>query len=313
MDMKPIFPFEPIRTEVFPQGEDWIAQVKWDGVRVLTYYDGRKVQLFNRQLNERTGQYPELIKIKNYCSANSVILDGEVIALEKGKPSFHQVMKRDGIRRLEKVEWLQQHVEISYMVFDVLFYNGEWVNTLPLTERQEILCNLLRPQERVHAVENFRDAQGLFEAIKGQGLEGIVCKKLASTYVIGGKDNRWQKIKNYRDLLAAVGGVTLRDGIVNALLLGAYDTEGQFWYIGHAGTGKLTQSDWQELTRRIQSLQRKESPFVNRPARMKEAHWLEPQYTVKVRFLEWTGGGTLRQPSIQALVQARPSECKLEF
>lgn len=312
MEMKPILPFEPIRTEVFPQGEDWIAQVKWDGVRVLTYYDGSRVQLFNRQLNERTGQYPELTHIENYCSANSVILDGEVIALEKGKPSFHQVMKRDGIRRLEKVEWIMQQVGISYMVFDLLFYNGKWVNTLPLKERQEILSDVLRPQERVHGVENFTDAQGLFEAIKGQDLEGIVCKKLSSTYAIGGKDNRWQKVKNYRDLLAAVGGVTLREGTVNALLLGAYDAEGQFWYIGHAGTGKLTQEDWQELTRKIQPLRRSASPFINRPARTKEAIWLEPEFTVKVRFLEWTGGGTLRQPSIQALMQGRPSECRLE-
>lgn len=312
MDMKPIIPFEPIRTEVFPQGEDWIAQVKWDGVRVLTYYDGSRVQLFNRQLNERTGQYPELTPIENYCSANSVILDGEVIALEKGKPSFHQVMKRDGIRRLEKVDRVKQQIEISYMVFDLLFYNGDWVNTLPLKERQKILHEILRPQERVQVVDNFPDAPSLFEAIKGQDLEGIVCKKLSSTYAIGGKDNRWQKVKNYRDIIAAVGGVTLRDGIVNALLLGAYDSEGQFWYIGHAGTGKLTQSDWQELTHRIQPLRRKDSPFVNRPARMKEAIWLEPEYTVKVRFMEWTGGGTLRQPSIQAFVQVRPSECRLE-
>lgn len=312
MEMKPIIPFEPIRTEVFPKGEDWIAQVKWDGVRVLTYYDGSRVQLFNRQLNERTGQYPELTQLKDYCSANSVILDGEVIALEKGRPSFHQVMKRDGIRRLEKVDSVKKQIEISYMVFDLLFYNGDWVNTLPLKERQKILRELLKPQERVHSVDNFPDAQSLFEAIKGQDLEGVVCKKLSSTYALGGKDNRWQKIKNYRDLLAAVGGVTMREGIVNALLLGAYDSEGRFWYIGHAGTGKLTQADWRELTRRIQPLQRKDSPFFNRPARMKESIWLEPEYTVKVRFMEWTGGGTLRQPSIQAFMQAKPLECRLE-
>lgn len=312
MEMKPIVPFEPIRTEVFPQGEDWIAQVKWDGVRVLTYYDGNQVRLFNRRLNERTGQYPELTQIKDYCSADSVILDGEVIALEKGRPSFHQVMKRDGIRLLEKVDSLKKQIKIAYMVFDLLFYNGEWVSTLPLKERQEILRELLKPHERVHSVDNFPDAQGLFKAIKKQDLEGIVCKKLSSTYALGGKDNRWQKVKNYRDIIAAVGGVTMREGIVNALLLGAYDSEGRFWYIGHAGTGKLTQADWLELTCRIQPLQKKVSPFVNRPARMKEAIWLVPEYTVKVRFMEWTEGGTLRQPSIQAFMQAQASECRLE-
>jgi bifunctional non-homologous end joining protein LigD len=312
MGMQPIIPFEPIRTEVFPQGEDWIAQVKWDGVRILTYYDGNGVKLFNRQLNERTAQYPELADIQSYCSARSVILDGEVIALENGRPSFHQVMRRDGIRRLEKVSSVKQEVPISYMVFDVLFYNGEWITSRPLKERQKILGEVLIPHPVVHTVENFPDAEALFEAIKGQDLEGIVCKRFSSTYAIGGKDNRWQKVKNYRDLVAVVGGVTLRDGIVNALLLGAYDSEGKLWYIGHAGTGKLTQADWQELTRRIQPILRKTSPFVNRSARMKDALWLELELTVKVRFMEWTGGGTLRQPSIQAFVPMKPTDCRLE-
>jgi bifunctional non-homologous end joining protein LigD len=312
MEIYPIIPFEPIRTEAIPQGEDWIAQVKWDGVRIITYFDGNAVRLFNRQLNERTGQFPELTEMETICNAKSVIFDGEVIAFEKGKPSFQQVMKRDGIRRLEKVNSVRPSVPISYMVFDILYYNGKWVNSQPLKERQEILKDTLISNNIVHPVENFPNANSLFEAVKGQDLEGIVCKRLSSTYAIGGKDNRWQKVKNYRDILAVVGGVTLRDGIVNALLLGAYDPERKLWYVGHAGTGKLKGEDWVELTRKIQPLVRHSRPFVNRPAREKEALWLEPEYTVKVRFMEWTSGGTLRQPSIQAFVQVKPTDCLLE-
>ena len=59
MDFKPIIPFEPIASESIPTGTEWISQIKWDGVRILTYFDGKKVQLFNRKLNERTHHYPK--------------------------------------------------------------------------------------------------------------------------------------------------------------------------------------------------------------------------------------------------------------
>ena len=93
MDLKPVAPFEPIRSETIPQGENWVAQVKWDGVRMLTYRDGRETRLINRKGNDRTAQYPEFIDVPSYCRASSVILDGEMIALSGGKPSFHEIMR----------------------------------------------------------------------------------------------------------------------------------------------------------------------------------------------------------------------------
>ncbi|HVJ47787.1 DNA ligase [Desulfitobacterium sp.] len=310
--MDPILPFEPVRTEKFPVGENWVAQIKWDGVRILTYWDGSSVRLFNRKKNERTAQFPELTDIRTYCQASSVILDGEVIALEKGKPSFHRVMKRDGLRRLKNLEWARRHVPVEYMIFDILFYNGAWVISRTLEERQSLLQKIFQTTEKIHPVDNFPASTSLFQTIQTQEMEGIVCKDLHSAYVLGGKDQRWQKIKNYRDLQAVIGGVTLRGKVVNALLLGAYDEEGRLWYIGHAGSGKLTQAEWQELTRQLLPLMQESSPFINQPSRLQGAFWVEPQQTVKVKFLEWTEGGTLRQPSIQALIQVPPHECLLE-
>lgn len=310
--MEPVIPFEPRRAERFPVGKDWVAQVKWDGVRILTYWDGNSVRLFNRNKNERTAQFPELTEVKAYCQASSIILDGEVIALEKGKPSFHKVMKRDGLRRLEKLEWARRNVPIAYMIFDILFYNGDWVISRTLQERQGLLEKIIQPTEEIHRVENFPDSSSLFNVIQAQEMEGVVCKELQSAYVIGGKDQRWQKVKNYRDLWAVIGGVTLSGKGVNALLLGAYDAEGRLWYIGHAGTGKLTQNEWQQLTRQLLPLKQNKRPFVNQPSRLQEALWVEPHMTVKVKYMEWTDGGTLRQPSIQALSSVSPHECVLE-
>jgi len=310
--LKPVIPFEPVSADSIPGGEQWTAQVKWDGVRVLTYFDGHEVSLYNRKMNERTMQYPELTDISLYCSASSVILDGEVIALSGGKPSFHSVMKRDGIRQPDKVGRARKDNPVVYMVFDVLYCDGEWMFREPLFRRQQIIAGIITPMEGIQPVENFDDMEGLFDVIKAQGMEGIVCKDITSGYAVGGKDRRWQKIKNYRDLTAVIGGVTFRGNIISALLLGQYDREGRLWYIGHAGTGKLKQEEWRALTGLVRPMTIKQRPFVNKPERVRNAVWVEPRLTVKVKFAEWTGSHTMRQPSIQAVIDIRPEECILE-
>lgn len=311
--MHPIIPMEPINCETIPEGPNWIAQVKWDGVRIVTYFDGQETRLFNRRKNERTIQFPELADIQTYCKARSVILDGEVIALgSDGKPSFHEVMRRDGIRRPEKVSQAQKAVPITYMIFDVIFLDGEWIINRSLRERMSLLSEIIMPNEHVQLVPGNDNGQALYDVIQQHGMEGIVMKDLNSKYVIGGKEKQWQKKKYYRDTIAVVGGVTLRDNIVNALLLGLYDQEGHLFYIGHAGTGRFTQSDWRALTERIAPLTQQNSPFANKPSRVKGAVWLTPKITVKVQFAEWTEGFTLRQPSIQAVVDVPADHCVLE-
>ncbi|MED1643389.1 RNA ligase family protein [Brevibacillus agri] len=313
MKLTPIIPFEPTTTDDIADGPDWIAQVKWDGIRLLTYYDGNSVKLYNRKANERTLHYPEIAAISEYCRAQSVILDGEVVALgADGKPSFYEVMRRDGLRRMEKIAAVKRQVPIFYMIFDVLYADGEWVTACPLAERQRLLQKLISPTPTVQLVDNFTSGRELFQTIEQQGMEGVIIKDLTSTYAIAGKDARWQKKKNYRDLIAVVGGVTMRDQTVNSLLLGLYDAKGALWYIGHAGTGKLTHSDWRSLTETIQPLIQADMPFHNKPERINGTIWLKPQLTAKIQYAEWADGHSLRQPSIQGFVDSPARQCTFE-
>ncbi|RRJ64237.1 DNA ligase [Paenibacillus oralis] len=311
MDLKPVAPFEPIRSETIPQGENWVAQVKWDGVRMLTYRDGRETRLINRKGNDRTAQYPEFADVSSYCRANSVILDGEMIALSGGKPSFHEIMRRDSLRREREIRFASGRIQAIYMIFDILHFDGDWVTGRTLAERQRLLQEIVIPGDRVQLVPNTQDGQLLFNLMKERGWEGIVCKKLDSPYQIGGKDGRWVKRKLARDLYAAIGGVTYRDGIVNAILLGLYDAEGRFLYIGHAGTGKWKVETWRELTAKIPGLAVPERPFYNVPERLKGAVWIQPALTVKVQFLEWTPGGTMRHPIIQGWGGVLAEDCSV--
>ncbi|TCP29779.1 bifunctional non-homologous end joining protein LigD [Scopulibacillus darangshiensis] len=310
--MEPILPMEPKKSEAVPEGNGWLAQIKWDGVRILTYFDGTKVRLYNRKLNERTWNYPELTNLSSYCSAESVILDGEVIAMgEDGKPSFYEVMRRDGIRRKEKLAQMVSIVPVAYMIFDVIYLNREWLNKRPLNERTRLLSDIIEPNEQIQLVSSHRDGNHLFHVIKENGMEGIVLKKEDSPYQIGQKTDHWQKVKNYLDVIAVVGGFTLRGGVVNAVLLGLYNQKGELYYIGHTGTGKLSNQEWRQLTDILKKKEMDDRPFINKPERNDTAHWVRPALTVKIQYAEWRPGHSLRQPSIQSFVDVPPKDCKM--
>jgi bifunctional non-homologous end joining protein LigD len=311
-NMEPIIPFEPIRSSTIPEGDQWTYQVKWDGVRILDYYDG-STRLFNRKKHERTLQYPELTE-SPICSASSFITDGEVIALAPdGKPSFHEVMRRDGIRNASSLKRAVKETPITYMVFDLLYLNGEWLTGRPLEERMQLLSEVLIPSDRIQLVSSHPDGNALLDAIRDRDMEGIVCKDMNSTYGIDGKDDRWVKVKNYGDVIAVIGGYRIDGGIVRAVLTGLYD-EGKLIYIGKVGTGKLTSADWRELTDQLTSLEISDCPFANRSDDFKGAHWCKPIVTAKIQYSEWRQheGRTMRQPSIQAFVDVPPAECVFE-
>ncbi|RUS45310.1 RNA ligase family protein [Cohnella sp. AR92] len=313
MELKPVIPFEPISSDRIPAGDRWIYQIKWDGVRMLMYRDSSGIRLINRKRNVRTAQYPEFHPFDLACDADTFILDGEMIAFDDSKPSFHEVMKRDGLRRTGSIEAAVKRIPVVYMVFDILFHNGEWTINRTLEERQKLLRSVLKTGPLVQLTESFPDGEALFEAMKARQMEGIVCKDLDSAYALDGKDGRWVKRKISRDLYAAIGGVTYKDGRANALLLGLYAEDGRFVYVGHAGPGKLAHAEWTRFVRRLLEAPLERMPFANRPERIKDAEWTIPRLVVKVHYLERTPGGTMRHPTVQAVMDAMsPGECRLD-
>lgn len=307
--IKPIKPFEPMNTLEIPTEENWIGQVKWDGTRILVYSTDNKVQIFNRNLNERSKQYPELLIPEVYSKKKKFIIDGEVIALKNGVPSFYEVMKRDRIKNIEKNKEVFDNIPIAYMVFDILSIDDKWITHLPLSERQKILSEMIIPTRHINIVENFTDTKALFDACIENDLEGVVFKDLNSTYSVNGKDKRWLKKKKNQDTIAVIGGVTIKNSLVNSLHLGLYNDQNQLIYIGSVGSG-LSDKDWLDFTKSIISTIRKESPFENFD--VKDNVWLEPLFTVKVHFLEWINRKKLRHPTIEAFVSIEPEKCRFD-
>lgn len=298
----PQWPIKPMETTIAEEAfdnEDTLFQFKWDGVRILTYkYEDGHIRLFNRRLNERTAQYPEIIEALDSL-ASGTVLDGEVVALgADGKPDFPRVLRRDLVRSPSKIKIAAAHVSVAYMVFDVLWLGGEAVHMRPLTQRLELLTSLPLPSGPVHLVESVPAAgKALFEAVKAEGLEGIVAKKASSAYRIGKKTDDWQKIKCLRSLDTVAGGYIAEDGRFKSLLLGV-PLEGGLSFVGAAGSG-LTQKQRQMLAE-LFSKSDGACPFVNPPI-IKGAHWVQPRVAVNVRFLEYTQDGVMRAPAITGI------------
>ncbi|GGA38484.1 ATP-dependent DNA ligase [Kroppenstedtia guangzhouensis] len=292
-----IAPMEPVpRREVFAS-EDWLYQVKWDGIRMLAFLERGQVELFNRKQRCRTLWYPELTKEMAGLSCKSTILDGEVIVLQEGRPDFFRVLKRELLSDLNRLRSIMDKIPVQYMVFDLLSLDGRNLMKEPLTHRLEILTGLIPPNSTtLHLCDSFSDGPGLWEATRQQQLEGIVMKERKGVYHPGQKHPSWQKVKHFQTLTATVVGVLTRGSLVRSILLGLKGDDG-WTYIGRVSSG-LNEKERRLLTEAVPGLKRKLPVVVNPPPARLQAIWMEPVLRVEVRYMEWTPQGTLRSPAV---------------
>lgn len=298
--MELILPMEPIIREQVFDSEDFIYQLKWDGVRMLAYSGKNQVKLINKRLNNRTAQYPELQALTSLLHGRQVVLDGEIVAFKESRVSFPAVMRRDNARSERSIAMLLTEVPVSYIVFDLLWDKDKDLRALPLVERKQCLQELLTPQDDIHIIEDFPCGSSLFTAIQAANLEGIVAKRKASPYLAGKKHRDWFKIKNRRRQECVIGGYTQRNKIANSLLLGVCQGD-SLHYVGRASSG-LSEDDWKELHSVLCSLQNSTMPFVSLPSKMaQESFFVKPVLVVEIEFAEWTENMHLRAPVIKGV------------
>ena len=143
----------------------------------------------------------------------------------------------------------------------------------------------------------------LLEATSAQGLEGVVAKRLDSTYEPGRRTGAWIKVKHTISQELVIGGWIPGEGRraerIGALLMG-YHEDGSFRYAGRVGTG-FTERVLDDLARRLKPLRRKDTPFDPAPKLPREAVFVEPCLVAEVVFTEWTEDGVMRAPSYKGL------------
>lgn len=165
-----------------PRGERWTYEVKWDGVRALV---GRLEGCFvvrSRRGWTMTGFLPELEALPD-----GVVLDGEIVAFDEARrPCFATVLQR--------VPGGDLGVPVSFVAFDLLAVDGEWLLERPLEERLDRLAALDLPLPSVQLNERFGDGAALWQSACSFNLEGVIAKRLDSRYRPGRRD--WIKVKN---------------------------------------------------------------------------------------------------------------------
>lgn len=295
-----------------PSGAGWIYEVKWDGVRALCYLSSSTVRLFGRKGAEITQQYPELAAIANQVGAESAILDGEIAALdENGRPSFERLQPRIMASGAHAIQQLARSRPVVYFVFDLLYWNGYDLRNTPLGERRRLLESVLQPGGAVKLSECFRvDPKDLLEAVRAQGLEGIVAKLETSSYC-SGRSQAWLKIKATREQDFVICGYTEGErDYFGALVLGAWDNR-QLVFVGAAGTG-FDRRLMKQIRERLDMLYTDRCPFAEEPALSQRVVWTRPELVCTVRFQEWTGDRRLRAPVFVGLRDdVEPQECTL--
>ena len=292
-------------------GERWGYEVKWDGVRALAYALPGRLRFESRNLNDITEGYPELRSISRAVGHREAVLDGEIVAFDAdGHPSFERLQQRMHVRGERQVKRLTESVPVVFVVFDLLYLDGRDLTRLPYSERRERLeaLALSGPQIRVPRLLA-GDGAEVLEAVRAQGLEGIIAKRLDSRYEPGRRGGSWLKVKNVQRDEFVIGawmpGEGRRRESIGSLAVGQWDG-GELRYAGNVGTG-FSDAELERLAGILAPLEREDSPFSGRQPG-KGAVWVQPSRAASVEYLERTGAGMIRAPSYKGLVEPDESE-----
>lgn len=292
MEPGQVIVMEPILATAVPERPNYVYQVKWDGVRMLTFVREGEVVLQNKRGRLKTATYPELNCLGN-IAPQPAIFDGELVSIRNGKPDFSLILRRNFALRPGPGA-----PPIAYVIFDILCLEGRDLRPEPLGRRQEALANIALPSGPVSVIDNFGDGRRLFALTGEKGWEGIVAKDITSTYRPG-KSHSWQKIKHRQKRKFWIVGYTTNHGKLASLLLG-YDFGQGIKFAGGAASG-LSQSSIKILQELLQPLVIPQ-PAVQAPAKLKTSHWVRPLLQAEIEYMEWTESLTLRAPVLKTIV-----------
>lgn len=278
----PTVPMAPVNSGEIPIGPEWRYQIKWDGVRTLVRLDGKGgVELFSKRVEPRNDTLPEIVELLKPLRIGACVLDGEIAYFDGTRPNFQRI--RLGVSKKKYDD------SLIFVAFDLLYDQGEDIRLKPFIERFERLQrHFPKPQPRLLVSDIFDDGLALWDWLHEREWEGIISKRIDSSYVEGKGHNYWYKKRKELRLLVDVVGIKLKSGNVSSLILRYKDK-----YIGHvSGLDEISK----KLIFEFALDHPGECPFDTKPRY--EALWLSVPFACKVSALEFTDNGILRQPKL---------------
>ncbi|WP_336789558.1 ATP-dependent DNA ligase [Paenibacillus sp. MMO-177] len=278
-----ISPMQPMKAEEPFNSEEFLFEPKLNGHRLIVSFINGQVNMYTRNNNEVTRQYPELFNVP-VDSGTDAVFDGEVVRLrEDGTNDFEGLIQRYRIGKITKIKDASRTHPVQYYVFDILYLNGKSLTHLPLVKRKEILARILKPSGYYHVTMSIEhEGKALFKVMEDKGLEGIVAKKKNSDYVSKRSEN-WLMVINYQYLEVSIS---------------AYRRKEFGWLVEHEGRtvgcieGTISTEDRKAFYLLAQSLiTGQDRHFV----------YVKPVLKIRVRFRNWTSNHMLRTPEYAGL------------
>jgi len=295
----PLEPMTPISCGRLPTGEDWGYQLKWDGVRMISRIDSSgAVELFSRKMLSKKDVYPEIVaRLKNLPAdlyQGGLVLDGEAVVFDPavGRPVFQLALQRE---RSQASRVVRQRWPVTYVLFDILYQDGEDLRSLPYLDRHRRLTGLFPERSpNLFVSDLFPDGEALWRWVEEHSWEGVVAKRLSSPYRTGKKHADWYKKKTALLLDVSIVGIVMRGGQPASMVM-----MDQHAYLGRVSLG-LNDRDKQQLLQYAERYGGAPSPFANLPAELTRERivWLKQPFPCRVTGLEITAAGLLRHPKL---------------
>lgn len=307
----------PIPTEITPQlatlaedlptGRDWLFEIKWDGIRCLSYLRRGELNLVSRNGTSLTEQFPELKEAARSLHAEEAVLDGEIVVFdERGRSDFQALQPR-----IMSTKGGSASSQAVLILFDLLYFDGYDLRSTPLEDRIRLLSTLVEESPVVRLSSHSRNGRVLLDFAKKHGLEGILAKDARSHYE-GRRSTSWRKVKLVREQDCVICGFTTqkRESFAS-LILGVYQDQ-KLVHIGNVGTG-FDAEQQQILRAMFDQRLAEQTPFPAIPKIPGKITWLRPELVARIKYTQWTKEDRLRAPVFLGLRNdITPQQCVRE-
>lgn len=289
-------------TEPF-NSNDWLYELKLDGIRCIAYLDNTKTDLRNKRNMNLLPKFTELNMIHKQIK-EKCILDGELIVLRNGVPDFYELQRRTLLSDSFKIQLAYSKLPASFVAYDIIYYKDKDVTEMPLIERKTILQEVLKENKSI-AISRFIEEKGieLFNIADQQKLEGVVAKRKQSKYYFDKRTNDWIKFKRMADEDFVICGYVQSK---NTLILGQYKGNDLI----HQGS--VNYGVKHDFLKSYKCKISHNSPFNISPSIHDEVTWLEPTIVCVVKYMPNTKE-SLRQPVFKGIREdVLPEECQIK-
>jgi DNA ligase-1 len=195
---RPVMLAHPIADDDWPGmiASEWMAEWKWDGIRVQVAADGERARIFTRNGDEISAGFPE---VADRLSRVHGVADGELLILRDGVVApFNDLQQR--LNRKTVTLRLMAQYPAHLRLYDLLFDGQEDLRTLPLTQRRARLASWARDLPSTDLSEDvpftdFSELEEKWRQARANGIEGLMLKRKDSPYLQGRPKGYWYKWK----------------------------------------------------------------------------------------------------------------------